>query len=927
MGRANTIQTNFTSGEISPKLYGRVDVNKYFNGARKLRNMLVFPQGGAVRRPGTLYLGEVKDSTKQTLLHEFIYSSGDSSILEFSHLKLRIWTNDALVGAPLEVTTPYASTELADLQFTQSADVVYIAHPNYHPRTLSRVSPTNWVLAIYPNEDGPYLSTTPTDVYMSISNYSNTATATAINSGTICTTSGVPGAISGAVAVSSTDRQIKLTVVGHGFVAGDGVLITGVTSVPEANGCWVVSTPSGSTFILSGSHIGDGSTWAAGGSQYAIAIDYTHVEYRENNLWRLGQIMSISDPTNIGSRSTVTITPVPVVDIDSRETLTGAISSAPLYAITCGTSVFDRTNKYAAIKTNAGTLSWVFVMTFTSTMSVNGPKCKTYNFNDTTKEAIITGKTITATLTSSSSYFTSAMVGLLMRLKYGNAWVMATITGYTSATQVTVTLSGQVPVDDSEKFRLFNDGKTSTWKISAWSSISGYPSVVGFHQQRIMFGATSAEPTTLWLSESADYYSFATSTLDTAAVLDSSGITITLVSEQVNKIKWIESGPVLLVGTEGTEWQVKPSSIQQVLTPTNLSATIQTNHGSAKGRAIRIGPQTLFLQKSARRLEELSYDFSIDAFTSKDLSIISEHILRENGGCVMMALQKNPYRWLWMVLGNGKVACVTYEKEHDVVAWTLHDFGGGGLAESVAVIPAADGLGDYVYFVVNRTVNGSTKRYVERLSRLGESSTLTAHNFLDCCKLTTYGSPTDINTYAMAHLSAATVSAVVDGTYIGNKTVSSNNITVGFRGTVIGAGFLFDSTLGILDPEGGSPAGSSQAKKKRVIESAARVENSYYFKLASASVTTDAYELAQLVNDPVSADRKSLVPDIILATATPGGSFPYPAPVSAPPALFSGDVPLPVEGAYDEGGRFEIVQDLPYNLQVDALLHKLNTNE
>ena len=64
MARVSTIVTNFQSGEFSPRLEGRIDLQKYASGAQELTNMLVFPQGGVTRRPGTYYAGSSKSGGK-----------------------------------------------------------------------------------------------------------------------------------------------------------------------------------------------------------------------------------------------------------------------------------------------------------------------------------------------------------------------------------------------------------------------------------------------------------------------------------------------------------------------------------------------------------------------------------------------------------------------------------------------------------------------------------------------------------------------------------------------------------------------------------------------------------------------------------------------------------------------------------------------
>ena len=158
--RANPTQTNFTGGELSPRLWGRTDIQKYASGAKRLINAIVLPQGGATRRPGTRYVDEVKTSANATILVPFTFSNVQSYVLEFGNLYMRIYKDGALVkvtGTPVEVTTPYATADLPQLRWTQSADVLYLTHPGYQPRKITRTSHTDWSISLYPIIDGPYL--------------------------------------------------------------------------------------------------------------------------------------------------------------------------------------------------------------------------------------------------------------------------------------------------------------------------------------------------------------------------------------------------------------------------------------------------------------------------------------------------------------------------------------------------------------------------------------------------------------------------------------------------------------------------------------------------------------------------------------------------------------------------------------------------
>ena len=530
-------------------------------------------------------------------------------------------------------------------------------------------------------------------------------------------------------------------------------------------------------------------------------------------------------------------------------------------------------------------------------------------------------------LTASSAVFASTDVGREIRLQFGAKWAWGEVVTYVSTTSVRVSLFEEIPLDSGTTDLLYNSGLADSWRFGAWSSTTGYPSTVVFHQNRLIWGSTSAEPTTQWTTKSGDYYTFEPSDPENSIVADDNALTVTLISRQVNRYRWMDSGPVLLIGTEGAEWQVKPSSIQAAITPTNVSATVQTSYGGAPMNALRVGPSVLFVDRATLKIRELTYDYSIDAYSAKDISIISEHIPRENGGIIDWAVQTSPYTILWLVLGNGKVASITYEKEHEVIAWGLHDFGGTVSSCCVTTSTSTTSPEDVVNFVVARTVNGASVKYVECITRIlsGTGAAGEGAVYLNCHKVSAHAGA-GVAGITTTHLVAATVDVVVDSVYIGQQVATAGAIHIGYLATVVAYGLPTTAIIGLLDLEGGSPAGNAQAKKKRIIESAARVENSWYFKIASSTIATNATENLTGSSDPTSTDYTRIVPILVLNTATavgvPGTIVPYTGF-----AFVSGDVTFSPDDSFDTGARFQIVQDEPYPLNVNALMHKLNTNE
>ena len=160
MARVAVQLTNFTGGELSPRLDGRNDIAKYNTGCKTLENMIIYPHGSAARRSGTQFVAEVKDSTKKTRLIAFEFSTVQTYILEFGDQYIRFYKDNGQIlsgGSAYEISSPYLEAELFDIKFAQSADTMYICHPNHHPRKLTRSGHTNWTLVDDVIINGPFM--------------------------------------------------------------------------------------------------------------------------------------------------------------------------------------------------------------------------------------------------------------------------------------------------------------------------------------------------------------------------------------------------------------------------------------------------------------------------------------------------------------------------------------------------------------------------------------------------------------------------------------------------------------------------------------------------------------------------------------------------------------------------------------------------
>lgn len=175
----------FNAGELSPLLRGRTDIAKYYSGAQTLENFLVLSYGGVTRRPGTAFIASAKNPDEEVRLIPFEFSAIQAYILEFGDEYIRFYRDGGQIldeGLPYEISSPYdtdAGTNLLDIQFVQSADTMYIVHPDYAPRTLTRTGHTSWVLAEITFSRGPFLRENFTSTTITPSNRGGTITLTA----------------------------------------------------------------------------------------------------------------------------------------------------------------------------------------------------------------------------------------------------------------------------------------------------------------------------------------------------------------------------------------------------------------------------------------------------------------------------------------------------------------------------------------------------------------------------------------------------------------------------------------------------------------------------------------------------------------------------------------------------------------------------
>ena len=314
MARVAVQLTNFTGGELSPRLDGRNDLAKYSSGCKTLQNMVVYPHGSSARRPGTSFVAEVKTSSAKTRLIPFEFSTTQTYILEFGNQYIRFYKDS---GAILEanktitgitqanpgvvtssshgfangdtvvisgvvgmtqvngkrfkvanvatntfelqdidgnnvntssytayssggianrvytLTTTYLTADLFQIKYAQSADVMYLCHPDYSVKKLSRTGHTSWTITEVDFTDGPYLDDNITTTTFGMSSHT-------VGTGRTLTASAVIGI--------NNDTGFQSTDVGRLFTFRDGYgEITAITSTTVVTATVIKDMGSSST--------------------------------------------------------------------------------------------------------------------------------------------------------------------------------------------------------------------------------------------------------------------------------------------------------------------------------------------------------------------------------------------------------------------------------------------------------------------------------------------------------------------------------------------------------------------------------------------------------------------------------------------------------------------------------------------------------
>lgn len=361
-------------------------------------------------------------------------------------------------------------------------------------------------------------------------------------------------------------------------------------------------------------------------------------------------------------------------------------------------------------------------------------------------------------------------------------------------------------------------GKTPPEASNPFAAAGDYPGAVAYFDQRRCFAGTLNKPQNMWMTragtESNLSYSIPTK--------DADSITFRVVAREANAVQHLVPMANLVALTSAAEWRIT-SVNTDALTASSISVKPQSYVGANDAQPVIVNTNVVYAAARGGHAREMAYSWQAGGYMTGDLSLRAPHLF-DGLDIVDMALSKAPYPIVWMVSSNGKLLGLTYVPEQQVGAWHWHDT--DGFFESVACV--AEGSEDVLYAVVRRTIDGATKRYVERMRP--RASTLEDAFFVDS-GLTYTGAPTTVLT-GLGHLEGKTVNVLSDGAVHRQLVVTDGSITLDRAASKVHVGLPIVADLQTL-PFVAQEPGYGQGRRKNINKVMLRVSKSSGIKAGS----------------------------------------------------------------------------------------------
>lgn len=456
--------------------------------------------------------------------------------------------------------------------------------------------------------------------------------------------------------------------------------------------------------------------------------------------------------------------------------------------------------------------------------------------------------------------YTSGTAVCTISVNSGTVTGVVRVSAYSSPTAVTAEVMMQ-PGNTGVLSGLGSTVATQDWSEGAWSNVQGWPTAVALHDGRLWwFGRNRVVG-----SVSDAYESF-----DETNVNDDGPINRTFGSGPVDVVNWAMSLADLVIGAQGAEKIIRSSVLGSVVTPTDYVQKNCSTQGSAPVPAIKVDLNGIFLQRAARRIYLLKYtpgffqvDYAISDLTNyvPDIGLSENGVALTNPGFNWMAIQRQPDTRIHLVMNDGTARVLVFDDAEDEHAWIKVET--DGLIEDVVVLPGQGTTSsgeDLVYYVVNRTIQGATVRYLELWAQENECWGASMSKLADSHVAGTNGSPSA--TIAAPHLMGESLICWADGKDQGGPfpVDLSGNITLPAPVTTYCAGLTYSAKFKSAKLAYSAQPSSPLAENKRIANISLILANTH------AQGVRYGRDFTSLQSLPLTPGGKVIASDSMLTT-------------------------------------------------------------
>lgn len=652
MAKTRFIQSSFVSGELSPLLKGRIDLAQYYQGVQTAKNVVIVPQGGMKRRPGTEYVQTVLNTLTRNTTVATAPNGGTAANVNDD--------NDSTVCTTtvgISTTNPYVVCKF-DLGSAKAVEFFDVRNVFLSAGTSSEFK------IQYSTDDVTYTDAASVPLLgVSTQDFR--------------------------LFVGKTARYWRLARIGSTDLTTSVVSVGTVAPIEQ--------TATASNFKMLDFSVEDDR-------HYLLVLT-------ENNI----RVFRAPNTHVADIKTTIVSADVPDVRATQVENVMLLVqeNTAPQRLINLGTDIdwfidnvpFTNVPQYDYNDSSSPTpVSDVQVMTLTS--FVAGDKFQIDIEGVVSKNITFAGD---ATADERAATVANIQRNIQEMPVMGETGVTVARTG---AAQYSITVGGE-SAKDFELYAAFATTGTASKTIAftkstngsprredVWSATRGYPKTACFYEGRLVLGGTRSKPQSLFFSKSGSFFDF-----DIGDGDDDEAIFVTISSRKLNDIVDVFPGRNLQVFTSGAEFAVTSKPV----TPSSAQVAPQTSHGALNVETQDVDGSTIFVDRNGKSIRDFVFSFNEDAYVTQDLSVLASHLITQPIDMALLSgTQSDDANWVFFVNNDGNGVILNTLRAQDITGFTRWE--NTGDIKGVCVVD------EDLYLVTERTINSATVKFLERWS-------------------------------------------------------------------------------------------------------------------------------------------------------------------------------------------------------------------